>query len=124
MKRTRNYAEILRKELAADPSLARAVAEESLRTSIGQRLFDLREQAAMSHAQLAAIADTTPSMVSRIEDADYDDVPIFLLRRLFTALGKNFEVHWSDAEPQRRSTARRMPQASPKGKPRTRTGLR
>ena len=42
-KRTRNFGDVIRAKLAANPELAAAVEEESFNADIAQQVYDLRK---------------------------------------------------------------------------------
>ncbi len=94
MKRTKDFADLIRAKLAADPELARAVEVESFNSDIAMKVYDLREGAGLTQAQLAKLVGTTQSVISRIEDADYGGHSLKLLRRIADALGKNLRVEF------------------------------
>src|SRR2546421_389427 len=85
-KRTRNFGDVIRKKLAANPALARAVEEESFNANIAQQVYDLRTGAKLTQKQLAELVGTQQSVISRIEDADYQGHSLTMLKRIALAL--------------------------------------
>jgi DNA-binding XRE family transcriptional regulator len=78
--------------LGNDPErLARA---ERFRTEmdIGQALYNLRDAAGLTQQELADRVGTSRSVISRIEDADYEGHSMPLLRRIAAALGKRVVI--------------------------------
>ena len=58
--------------LKNDPALRKIVDEEFEKLRIGQQIYDLRQEAGLTQAELADLVGTTHSVISRLESADYD----------------------------------------------------
>src|SRR5438105_356288 len=93
-KRTRNFGDVIRVKLAANPKLAKAVAEESFNADIAQKVYDLRTEAGLTQKQLAAMVGTQQSVISRIEDADYAGHSLAMLKRIALALKRRLKVEF------------------------------
>jgi DNA-binding XRE family transcriptional regulator len=91
-RRTRDFGEVIQAELDADPKLAEAVAQEILHAQIAQQVYALRIEANLTQSQLAKRVGTQQSVISRIEDADYEGHSLTLLGRIADALGKHLRV--------------------------------
>lgn len=102
MARTKNYAEVIRAKMAADPDLAEAVEDASFNAHIAMQVYKARTAAGLTQKQLAERVGTRQSVISRIEDADYEGHSLSLLRRIAHALGKNLQVKL--AKPPRQRT--------------------
>lgn len=96
MPRTRNFADVIRAELAKDRDLVEAVRQECFNAHIARRVYDLRTEAGLTQKQLAQRINTQQSVISRIEDADYDGHSLALLQRIATALGKNLRIEFDN----------------------------
>jgi transcriptional regulator with XRE-family HTH domain len=94
MTRTRNFADIIRAKIAADPDLAEAIKKESFNADLAIKLYEVRTEAGLSQAQLADRIGTSQSVISRLEDADYDGHSLSLLKKIAEALGKNLRVEF------------------------------
>ena len=107
MPRTRNFGDVIRAELAKDRDLAEAVRRETFNAQIAQRVYDLRVEAGLTQKQLAQRIHTQQSVISRIEDADYDGHSLALLQRIATALDKNLRIEFEngDVPPKTRANA-------------------
>ena len=70
--------------------LERARAEDE----IARKIYALREQAGLTQKQLARLIGTTPSVVCRLEDADYEGHSLSMLRRIAAALHKRVEIRF------------------------------
>jgi transcriptional regulator with XRE-family HTH domain len=91
-RKTKDFAEVIRARIAADPELARMVEEEAFNANIAQQVYDLRNEAGLTQTQLAELVQTHQSVISRIEDSDYDGHSLGLLKRIAFALNKRLRV--------------------------------
>lgn len=94
MARTKDFAAVIRAKLAADPDLADAVEDEAFNAYIAASVYEARVEAGMTQKRLADLIGTQQSVISRIEDADYDGHSIGLLKRIAKALGKKLRVEF------------------------------
>lgn len=96
----KSFKEYLQSKIAANPKLADLIEEESVNSRIAQQIFDLRNSAGLSQKALADLIDTQQSVISRLEDADYDSHSLSVLRRIAKALGKKLRVEfYEDKQP-------------------------
>ena len=75
MSRTKDFADIIRQELASDPDLAAAVEAESLDTDVAMKVYELRTAAGLTQQQLADRIGSRQSVISRIENANRSSRP-------------------------------------------------
>ena len=97
--RTRNFGDVIRVKLAANPKLAEAVKEQSFNAEIAQQVYDLRKQAGLTQRQLARLVDSQQSVISRIEDADYNGHSLTMLKRIAKALKRRLKVEFFPEPP-------------------------
>jgi DNA-binding XRE family transcriptional regulator len=71
-------------------SLEEARAEDEL----ARRIYELREQAGLTQAKLAKLVGTTPSVISRLEDSDYEGHSLMMLKRIAAAVDKRVEIRF------------------------------
>lgn len=90
-----------------DPARQQSLASERQNAHIARTICALRQEAGLTQAELARLAHTTPSVISRLEDADYEGHSLSMLRRLATALHRQVEV--SFVPPPRASSAEPKP---------------
>jgi ribosome-binding protein aMBF1 (putative translation factor) len=91
-KRSSDALEILKRRTGIDPANDpefRAIAREY---RIGQMIHDARTAAGLSQQQLAELVGTTQSVISRLEDADYEGQSLAMLSRIAEALKMDVEV--------------------------------
>lgn len=93
-KKTRDFAEYIRKRLEEDADLAEQIDEEEFSAHIAQQIFDAREAAGLSQKQLADRIGTQQSVISRLEDADYGSHSLSMLRRISKALDCKLRVEF------------------------------
>ena len=92
MPRTKNFDQVVRKLLANDKQLAADVEAESFNANIAMQIYEARIESGLTQKELAKAVGTTQSVISRLEDADYDGHSLGLLKRIALALGKTLTV--------------------------------
>jgi ribosome-binding protein aMBF1 (putative translation factor) len=92
VRRTRDFAEVIQRKLEDDPDLAEAVEAESFNADVAMKVYKARTAAGLSQQELAKRIGTQQSVISRIEDADYDGHSLGLLKRIANALGLTLRV--------------------------------
>ena len=77
------------------PAKQRALAEAFLNAEIAQEIYALRDKAGLTQKQLAKLIGTTDSVISRLEDADYEGHSLKMLQRIATALNLRLEIRFT-----------------------------
>ncbi len=77
-----------------DLEMQALVAEEAENLRIAKTIYELRTKAGLSQADLAKRIGTTQSVISRLEDADYEGHSLPILQRVAAALDKRIEIRW------------------------------
>lgn len=77
-----------------DPEMLDLVEQEEAKLDIARKIFELRSKAGLSQSELAKRVGTTQSVISRLEDADYDGHSLLMLRRIASALEKRLEIRF------------------------------
>lgn len=77
-----------------DPKMRELYEEELANAQIARAIYDLRTNAGLTQAALAKLVGTTPSVISRLEDADYRGHSVAMLRRIAEALGSRVEIRF------------------------------
>lgn len=70
------------------------------RMEVAELIHEARSHAGLTQAQLAKRVGTTSSVISRLEDAEYEGHSMAMLRRIADALGMRVEVRFVP-EPER-----------------------
>jgi DNA-binding XRE family transcriptional regulator len=80
--------------IGKDPDKGAAFEEELANAEVARKIYDIRTKAGLTQKQLAKLAGTTASVISRLEDADYDGHSLAMLRRIASALDKRVEIRF------------------------------
>jgi len=93
-KRTTDALVIVDRLTGNSAEMADLLEQESANLDIARKIYDLRTKAKLSQAELAKKVGTTQSVISRLEDADYDGHSLAMLRRIASALEKRVEIRF------------------------------
>lgn len=74
---------------------------------IALMIYALRTHAGLTQAALAKRIGTATSVISRLEDADYEGHSLAMLRRIAGALGKRVEIRLVEDKPRATQRKRR-----------------
>ncbi|MEK7406670.1 MAG: XRE family transcriptional regulator [Acidobacteriota bacterium] len=98
-KPTTDAVEILhRRHFEGRPEMLQMLEEERANAEIACAIYRLRSNAGLTQAQLARMVGTTASVISRLEDADYEGHSLSMLRRIAVALNSRVEVRFLPAK--------------------------
>ena len=94
MKKTTDAVAIL-DQMAGDSSELRRLTEEArVNAAVAQLIYAARTKAGLSQADLAERIGTKESVISRLEDADYEGHSLSMLHRIAAALGQCIEIRF------------------------------
>lgn len=93
-KTTTDAIKILAEIAGHDPKRHQAFEEEVANREVAQRIYELRQHAGLSQAELAKRVGTTQSVISRLEDADYDGHSLAMLNRIAAAVERRVEIRF------------------------------
>ena len=82
------------------PDMERMVAEERTNAAIARQIYQLRTKAKLTQGQLAKKVGTSASVISGLEDADYEGHSMSMLQRIAAALKQRVEVRFVKASKQ------------------------
>ena len=85
--------------IGSDPERRAGYEAALARAELALMIYENRKAAGLTQSALAKRIGTTASVISRLEDADYEGHSLSLLRRIAEALGKKVEIRLVDAEP-------------------------
>jgi transcriptional regulator with XRE-family HTH domain len=92
-RKTSNAVRILHRRYVGEDAQRKASLErERVNAGVARTIYELREQAGLSQKELAERVDTTQSVISRLEDADYDGHSLSMLNRIAKALNRQIQV--------------------------------
>lgn len=77
-----------------DEKKAEAFEAELANADVARKIYDLRSQAGLTQTELAKLVGTTASVISRLEDADYEGHSLAMLRRVAAALNQRVEIRF------------------------------
>ncbi|MBZ0255570.1 helix-turn-helix transcriptional regulator [bacterium] len=76
------------------PDRLESLQEERENAEISRKIYDLRKEAGLTQKELAERIGTTPSVISRLEDSDYEGHSFTMLRRIAAALGRKIRIEF------------------------------
>ena len=76
------------------PEMEAMLEEERSNAEIARKIFGLREEAGLTQSELAKLIGTSRTVISRIEDADYDGHSLSMLKRVAAALDRRVEIRF------------------------------
>jgi predicted transcriptional regulator len=93
-KRTSDALALMDRLTGSSPAMADLIEQERSNLDIARKIYELRTRAKISQAELAKRVGTTQSVVSRLEDADYEGHSLAMLRRIASALERRVEIRF------------------------------
>ena len=93
-KRASDALALVEKLTGTSREMAELIEQEQANLDIARKIFEMRTAARLSQAALAQKVGTTQSVISRLEDADYDGHSLAMLRRIASALEKRVEIRF------------------------------
>lgn len=98
---TRDAVTILRDRYVKEDAERKAsVEQERVNAQVAQLIHDMRVEAGLTQAELAKLVGTTQSVISRLEDSDYEGHSLSMLSRIAEALKQRLTVTMTAADPQ------------------------
>ena len=76
------------------PELRRLTEAARINGAVAQLIYAARNKAGLSQAELADRIGTKQSVISRLEDADYEGHSLSMLHRIAAALGQCVEIRF------------------------------
>ncbi|HYB91157.1 MAG TPA: helix-turn-helix transcriptional regulator [Candidatus Binataceae bacterium] len=94
-KPTSDAVEIIhRRYYEGRPQRMAELAEAEANDTVARKIHALRKRRGLTQQQLAKLVGTTTSVISRLEDADYEGHSLAMLRRIAKALNKRVELRF------------------------------
>ncbi|MCE5317257.1 MAG: helix-turn-helix domain-containing protein [Parachlamydia sp.] len=92
-KRDRDAVKILHNRyIKNDAGREASLERERVNAQVARTIYELRKDAGLSQGELAELIETTQSVISRLEDADYDGHSLSMLQRIAKALSCRLSV--------------------------------
>jgi DNA-binding XRE family transcriptional regulator len=103
-RKTRDAVDIIKKRFYRNKPERLADLEEARATAaVARELYALRARAGLTQAELARLVGTSRTVISRLENDDYQGHSLAMLRRIARALDMRVEVRFVPASRKRRS---------------------
>jgi ribosome-binding protein aMBF1 (putative translation factor) len=93
-KTTADALKILAHIAGNDPKRQQMFEEEVANREVAQKIYLLRQHGGLSQAELARRVGTTQSVISRLEDADYEGHSLTMLNRIAAAVERRVEIRF------------------------------
>lgn len=91
--RKANAVEILHNRYIGDNEVRKAsLKAERINAEVARMIYEIRKEAGLSQKALAELVETTQSVISRLEDSDYDGHSLSMLSRIAKALGRDINI--------------------------------
>src|SRR5207247_1438791 len=103
-RKTTDALEIIHQRFfAGRPKRIAALNEAIANDEVARKIYELRTRAGLTQKQLARLIGTTPSVISRLEDADYEGHSLAMLNRIAAGLNKRVKIEFVSLRPKRKS---------------------
>ena len=89
---TTNAVDILKRRFGDSPERRAQIDEEKTKFSVACIVHEARKRAGLTQKALAEKIDTKQSVISRLENADYDGHTLSMLKKVADALDMDLEV--------------------------------
>ena len=93
-RRTSDGLAILDSITGKEPKMLALIEEEAAKLRMAKAIYELRSNAGLSQTDLAKRIGTTQSVISRLEDADYEGHSLEMLQRIARALNNRVEIRF------------------------------
>jgi transcriptional regulator with XRE-family HTH domain len=97
-----------------DPKQRATYEEELANAEVARALYELRTKAGLAQRELAKLIGTTPSAISRLEDAQYEGHSLAMLRRVAAVFDKRVEIRFV---PRKKSPTKTIAKKKPRSRP-------
>jgi ribosome-binding protein aMBF1 (putative translation factor) len=100
---TTNAVKILKKRFGDSPERRAEITEEKAKFSAACIVHEARRRSGLTQKELAARINTKQSVISRLENADYDGHTLVMLKKVADALDMNLEISF---EPRKKAVSK------------------
>ena len=95
LQKTSDAVSIMDRMAGGSLELKRLTDDARTNAVVAQLIYAARTKAGLSQAELAKKLGTRQSVISRLEDADYDGHSLTMLQRIAAALGQRLEIRFA-----------------------------
>ncbi len=93
MAKTTDGMKIIDNIIGDDVELQEMCEQATINAHVAQLIYDARTEAGLSQTELAQMINTTQSVISRLEDADYEGHSLSMLSRIAQALNREVKIN-------------------------------
>ncbi len=90
--KTTDAIKIIDQMIGDDGELREMCEQATVNAHVAQLIYDARTEAGLSQTELARMIGTTQSVISRLEDADYEGHSLSMLNRVAQALNREVKI--------------------------------
>lgn len=90
--KTSDAMKIIDNMIGDDEELRELCEQATVNAHVAQLIYDARTEAGLSQTELARMIGTTQSVISRLEDADYEGHSLSMLNRVAQALNREVKI--------------------------------
>lgn len=91
-KRTNAVESLHQRYIGDSPERRVSLETERVNADVAQAIYDLRKEAGLTQKELADLVGTTQSVISRLEDADYEGHSLSMLSRIAGHLNRRLVI--------------------------------
>lgn len=91
-KPTSDAMSIIDRMIGDDAETRELYEQAKVNVHVAQLIYDARTEAGLSQTELARMVGTTQSVISRLEDADYEGHSLSMLNRVAQALNREVKI--------------------------------
>ncbi len=99
-KENKDAIQILHERYITDEKRKASLANERVNAEVARMIYELRVDAGLSQQALADLIDTTQSVISRLEDDDYEGHSLSMLNKISKALNRRLTVVMKASNPE------------------------
>ena len=92
MAKTTDGMKIIDSMIGDDRELRELCEQATINAHVAQLIYDARVEAGLSQTELAKLIGTTQSVISRLEDADYEGHSLSMLNKIAQALNQEVKI--------------------------------
>jgi ribosome-binding protein aMBF1 (putative translation factor) len=92
MAKTTNGMKIIDSIIGNDQELRELCEQATINAHVAQLIYDARTEARLSQTELARLIGTTQSVISRLEDADYEGHSLSMLNKIAQVLNQEVKI--------------------------------
>jgi ribosome-binding protein aMBF1 (putative translation factor) len=92
MAKTTDGMKIIDSMIGNDQELRELCEQATINAHVAQLIYDARTEARLSQTELARLIGTTQSVISRLEDADYEGHSLSMLNKIAQVLNQEVKI--------------------------------